>query len=180
MADPYLGEIRMFAGKYAPLDWHFCDGSLLSIKEYGALYSLMGTAWGGDGSSTFGLPDLRGRVPLGQGKAVSGTTYTLGQKAGTETVVLTEAEIPLHTHSFNATTADATTNEIGATVTYAKAHDGTLPYTMTTTTPAPTVVQFNAATVQESGGDQPHANVMPVIGVNYIICVLNGLYPQRN
>ena len=140
----------------------------------------MGTAWGGDGSSTFGLPDLRGRVPLGQGKAVSGTTYTLGQKAGTETVVLTEAEIPLHTHSFNATTADATTNEIGATVTYAKAHDGTLPYTMTTTTPAPTVVQFNAATVQESGGDQPHANVMPVIGVNYIICVLNGLYPQRN
>src|SRR2546430_10027020 len=102
MAQPYVGEIRMFAGYFAPAGWMFCEGQLLPISEYETLFNLIGTTYGGDGQSTFALPDLRGRVPLHQGSG-----FTLAENGGVETVTLTVAQIPSHSHAFLATNASA-------------------------------------------------------------------------
>ena len=176
--DYYLGEIRIFAGKYAPEDWNLCDGSTLSVSANEALFSLLGTSWGGDGVNNFQLPDLRGRLPVGQGQGTNLSNYTLGGKGGQDSVTLLPDNLPPHTHVFNATTANATTVTIGNTVTYAKPTDGLLPYVLTNATPAPAIVGFNGAAIAHSGGSQPHANVMPELALNYIICV-KGLYPEK-
>src|SRR5213075_1703642 len=98
MAQPYVGEIRMFAGNFAPAGWMFCDGQLLPISENETLFQLIGTTYGGDGESTFALPDLRGRIPIHQGTGTDGTTYTLAEAGGVESVTLTTNQIPSHTH----------------------------------------------------------------------------------
>src|SRR5439155_25768157 len=108
MAQPYVGEIRMFAGNFAPAGWMFCEGQLLPISEYDLLFNLIGTTYGGDGQSTFALPDLQGRVPVHQGRSRSGTTYLVGEASGVETVTLTKDQIPAHNHGFVATAATAT------------------------------------------------------------------------
>src|SRR5690242_21043268 len=109
MAQPYVGEIRMFAGNFAPAGWAFCEGQLLPISENQTLFQLIGTTYGGDGQSTFALPDLRGRVPIHQGTdSANGTSFAIGETGGVETVTLTTAQIPVHTHALAATNAAGT------------------------------------------------------------------------
>src|SRR3569623_1528496 len=134
--DNFLGEIRMFAGNYAPEDWHFCDGSTLQINQFDALYALLGTTYGGDGRVTFGLPDLRGRAPVHKGTGTGLPPVTLGQKGGSETVSLPAANLPPHTHPLNAVNAPATTNTPGNGMMLSTAPVSA--YITSTSTPLPT------------------------------------------
>jgi microcystin-dependent protein len=170
MAQPCVGEIRMFAGNYAPEGWAFCDGSLLSIAEQELLFTLIGTTYGGDGQETFALPDLRGRVPIHQGTGNGLQSYTLGEKGGTETVTLTTAQMPAHTHTAVADSAAGSQATPGGGVWAANA--AAKPYGSS----APSAA-MNAAAVASSGGGQPHENMLPFLGINYIIS-LSGIYPS--
>jgi microcystin-dependent protein len=184
--DPYLGEIRMFAGNFAPEDWHLCDGSMLSVSTYSTLFSLLGTTFGGDGRSTFGVPDLRGRIPIGQGTGTGLSPRVLGQTGGTETVTLTTAQLPAHGHTLNATTSDATASVPGPAAGLAKATNPSSTHTPLRYVPyaaAEKQLTLAALTIANaggntSGGTDPHANVMPSTVLSYIIS-LSGLYPQR-
>lgn len=169
MSDQYVGEIRMFAGNYAPEGWALCDGSTLQIAENEVLYTLLGTTYGGDGVSTFKLPDLRGRLVLHHGaNKETGTQYTLGQTGGTETVTLTEAQLPVHSHTPQAKSlsgdAPSPTNGFWA---------AGLPYSNA----EPNGV-MDAATVGSVGGNQAHDNVMPFLAVNFIIAMY-GIFPSQ-
>ena len=162
MSDPYIGEIRMFGGNFAPSGWLLCDGRSLSISQYDTLYNLIGTTYGGDGVNTFNLPDLRGRAPI----HVS-PQYPLAAMGGSETVSLTTAQMGMHTHTAYANTGDGSLNVPTGNV-WAKSvasFSGSSPDTaMAPTDPA--------------GSGQPHENMMPVVVVNYIIS-LAGIYPQQ-
>jgi microcystin-dependent protein len=169
MAEPYIGEIRMFGGTFAPVGWAFCDGSILQISENEALFQLIGTTYGGDGQQTFGLPDLRGRIPVHQG-AQGGPTFVLGQSGGVETVTLTGNQIPAHTHAFIGTTNQAgqtnpPTNLVGQ-------NPGNSIYIEDTAT-----VSLDPNSLLPAGGSQPHVNVQPFLCVAYIIA-LNGIFPS--
>ena len=180
MSDYYLGEIRMFAGTFAPQDWHLCDGSQLSINTYQSLYTLLGTAWGGDGKTTFGIPDLRGRVPLGQGAGTGLTARTLGQMGGTESEALTNIlYLPAHTHNvaITSTVADQITpsNALNLAQTVSPSTNY-LPPAKVPNPPLNRVLFSNAVEPVGAGGS--HNNMMQSFAVTFIICV-NGLYPQR-
>lgn len=173
MSNPYFGEIRLFAGNFAPLGWAFCHGQLLAIAENDALFNLIGTTYGGDGQQTFGLPDLRGRVPLHQGNGPGLSPRAIGQQAGTETVTLTATHLPAHSHSLVATSAPASAaagpaGGVLATAS-AKVYGSGAPST-------PMAATAIAAT---SGGGQPHQNMAPFLALNYIISLF-GLYPQQS
>lgn len=171
MAEPFIGEIRQFAGNYEPQGWVFCDGRLLPISEYEILFSLIGTTYGGDGQTTFAVPDFRGRAVVSQGQNLeTGTTYVIGQKAGTEEVTLTEQQLPSHTHGVQAVSAGA----VIADPTDAVWTKGTVSQ-YATNDPNQTM---NSANISRVGNSQPHENMMPYITVNYIIA-LNGIYPTR-
>jgi microcystin-dependent protein len=163
MSDPYVGEIRLFGGNYAPEDWHLCDGSLLSITQNEALFALIGTTYGGDGQNNFAVPDLRGRVPLHLS-----TALPLGAQTGSETVTLTQQQIPAHTHTANA--SDQSANS-ASPADHVWGASGTNPYQAT----APNAA-MSAGAVHATGGNQPHENMMPGLVVNYIIS-LNGIFP---
>jgi microcystin-dependent protein len=168
MAQPYVGEIRMFAGNFAPAGWMFCEGQLLPISEYETLFNLIGTTYGGDGQSTFALPDLRGRLPIHQGNG-----FTLAETGGAETITLTVNQIPVHSHpmlgSSNAATTADPTNNILSTAPLAT----TFPYG----TDAPlTSLAPNA--VSSIGGSQPHNNFQPYLCVDFIIS-LYGIFPSQ-
>lgn len=161
--EPFLGEIKMFGGTYAPQGWAKCDGALLQISEYQALYALIGTAYGGDGQTTFAVPDLRGRIPIHRNAA-----RPLGQRGGVEFVTLTAAQMPTHNHQAMAQTADGTeSNPEGAV--WAKSS-----LTMYANAAANGDMRAEATTV--SGGNQAHDNLMPFLCVNFIIA-LEGLWP---
>ena len=165
MSQPYVGEIRMFGGNFAPAGWMFCEGQLLPISEYETLFNLIGTTYGGDGQSTFAMPDLRGRIPLHQG-----TGFVLAQTGGQEEVTLTNQQIPQHNHAFlasgnNATTTNARNNVAAATPDYT-------PYIADNATQA-----FNAQAITSTGGSQPHNNFQPYLCVSFIIS-LYGIYPS--
>lgn len=164
--ESYVGEIRMFAGNYAPQGWALCNGQLLSIAEYDVLFALLGTTYGGDGQTTFGLPDLQGRAPL----HVS-TTYPLGSKGGTETVTLTANQMPMHTHVPNATTSTAEStdpsNKVWAKGTY-ESYAAVAPD-----------AAMSPASISAAGGSQPHENMMPSLAISYIIS-LYGIFPSSN
>lgn len=179
--DYYLGEIRIFAGNYAPQNWLLCQGQSLNIAEYQALYSLLGTLYGGNGVSTFNLPDLRGRIPVGQGTGPGLTARTLGQTGGSETVTLTSANLPAHSHAFNTLAAPATTGVLAAgngNQAFAQGASGAMTY-LKNTAPSPTATTLDAASYGSSGGGQAHNNMMPSMGLSFIIAVDGGLYPQR-
>lgn len=171
MSDPYVGEIRMFAGNFAPVDWAFCNGQMLPISENQALFTLIGATYGGDGTRTFALPDLRGRLPVHDGQGTGLTLRKLGQSFGSETVTLTVSQIPAHTHNLMGNSSDATSSSpsgavlAGATQVYAGGTPGLLPLADSTVSPV--------------GGSQPHDNVMPFFCMNFIICV-QGLFPERS
>ncbi len=166
MAQPYVGEIRMFAGNFAPAGWMFCEGQLLPISENETLFQLIGTTYGGDGQSTFALPDLRGRIPLHFGNG-----FILAETGGVETVTLTTAQVPAHTHPLIATTSIATnasaSNQVPAqTSTY----DGYL-------SGGPTNVPMAPQSVTSIGGSQPHNNFQPYLCVDFIISLF-GIFPS--
>lgn len=171
MAQPYVGEIRLFGGNFAPVGWAFCDGSLVSISENETLFNLIGTTYGGDGQETFGLPDLRGRVPVHQGN-LQGATYVMGQMAGVENVTLTTQQMPGHTHPLvasldNATQTPASGNVLAQVPTYT-------PYIQAN---ANTALSGNSVSL--AGGSQPHENMQPFLGINFIISLF-GIYPTQS
>jgi microcystin-dependent protein len=168
MADPYIGEIRMFGGNFAPVGWAFCNGQLLSISEYSVLYNLLGTTYGGDGVQTFGVPDLRGRLPIHQSSAMP-----IGQSAGVESVTLTVAQIPQHAHAFLAVPADAEGGSPSGTA-LAQGSSGPL-YAAANPDKAQTM---NAGVIGSSGGSQPHDNLQPFLCVSFILA-LEGVFPSQ-
>lgn len=173
--DSYLGEIRMFAGGYAPSNWALCDGSLLSITENAALYSLLGTAWGGDGQNNFALPDFRGRLAVGQGQGPGLTPRTLAQTGGFESAVLDQMQMPSHTHTLQASSGAATSTS-PAGLAYAATQGGYLGYLVGGASPV--TRPFNDQTIAPAGGSQPHSNLMPALAINFIICTA-GVFPVR-
>lgn len=181
MVDPYIGEIRVFAGNFAPVGWLICNGSLLPINQNEALYTLLGTTYGGDGVTTFALPNLQSRIPIGQGSGPGLTTRVLGQTGGVENVTLVESQIPVHTHTISASTATSGSVNGATSATYlgvaSSAQANPVAYL-----PNGTGVGTSALapqTISGTGGSQPHANIQPYIAVNYIIAT-NGQYPTQN
>ncbi len=166
---PYVGEIRMFAGNFAPAGWAFCQGQLLAISENDVLFQLIGTTYGGDGQSTFALPDLQGRFPLHMGTGPNGQSFVLGQSAGVEQVTLTTSQIPAHSHVPQANTANGSQNSPQNNV---WANSTNLPYSQN----APTAAMDPAA-VSSSGGSQPHDNMSPFLVINFIISLF-GIFPS--
>lgn len=176
MVDSYVGEIRPFAGDYAPQDWALCDGSLLQITDYQALYSLLGTTFGGDGSTNFALPNLKGRVPIGAGTGTGLTARALGQTGGSEMVALTPTNIPAHTHAFTVST-DAATQHSPANNMLANPAPR-LFYATTATAGSPSQVLNEDSINLSYGGDVAHENRMPTMAINYIISLM-GMYPEH-
>jgi microcystin-dependent protein len=173
MADAFVGEIRLFGGNFAPLNWAFCDGRLLLIGEYEALFNLIGTSYGGDGQTTFGLPDLRGRAPIHFGNG-----QILGQVGGAEEVALTGSQLPTHSHQVNAVSPAsetapslAPTNAVFGSPTSLQA--GTKQYAS-----APVTVALHPLTIGLDGGLLPHPNVQPYLCVSFIIALF-GVFPSQ-
>jgi len=170
MSTPYVGEIRMFGGNFAPSGWMFCEGQLLPISENEALFQLIGTTYGGDGQSTFQLPDLRGRVPLHQGNLSGGGTYTLGGTGGVETVTLTTSQIPSHTHAVQANPGGGSQPSPAG---------GVLAGGVAMYKSQAAEVAFNPASVHAGGGNQPHTNFQPYLCVAFIISLF-GVFPTQS
>jgi microcystin-dependent protein len=173
MSDPFLGEVRMFAGNFAPVGWQFCNGQLVSIAENDALFFLLGTTYGGDGVTTFGLPDLRGRTPIHQGSSGGLTPRVLGQMTGTEAVALTAAQLPSHFHPVRAVSAVGTQAGPGL-ASWAGASTGERQYS-----PGAPNATMAATCTSTAGGGLPHENMAPFQAVSFIIA-LNGIFPQQN
>ena len=167
MSQPFIGQIVLFAGNFAPRGWALCNGQLLPISQNTALFSILGTTYGGNGQTTFALPDLRGRVAVSSGQGPGLTPRSLGEMAGSETVTLTASQMPAHTHAVNATNNGQTTNRPQSAV---PAKGGTYSTASPDTT-------MNA--VGNAGGSQPHDNLPPYTTLNYIIA-LEGIFPSRN
>jgi microcystin-dependent protein len=169
MAQPYVGEIRMFAGNFAPAGWMFCEGQLLPISENETLFQLIGTTYGGDGESTFALPDLRGRIPIHQGNG-----FILAETGGAEEITLTIQQTPAHSHAFLGTLNQGTLNQPNNSLL------AQLPtqnaYAYGTDNP---LTPLNANSVTPVGGSQPHTNFQPYLCINFIISLF-GIFPQQS
>ncbi|MDB3906153.1 tail fiber protein [Crocinitomicaceae bacterium] len=179
--DPYLAEIMPFAGNFAVRGWAKCDGQLLSISANSALFSLLGTIYGGDGRTTFALPDMRGRVSMHPGNGPGLSSYRLGQKGGVEHVTLTSAQMPSHSHTIAVSNADST--QAVATSGSSIATPGEpagrgITQTFGYANSAPNTA-LNSGTAVNTGGGQQHENRQPFLCVNYIIC-MQGIFPSRN
>jgi len=172
MSEPFVGEIRMFAGNFAPRGWAFCDGQLLAVSQNDALFSLLETIYGGDGRTTFGLPDLRGRIPIHAGTGPGLSPRRLGAKLGAETVTLTVNQLPSHTHTLQGS----------ATVANKAEPTGRVPGTSSTfdfyQSGAP-VDNMASTAVSNVGGSRSHTNLMPYLCIHFIIALV-GIYPSRH
>jgi Microcystin-dependent protein len=166
MAQPYVGEIRMFGGNFAPAGWMFCEGQLLPISEYETLFNLIGTTYGGDGQSTFALPDLRGRLPIHFGNG-----FTLGETGGVEEVTLTASQIPAHSHP--ALVSSDAGNSSSTGVVLASGQEK-----LVFSNDATALVTASSASIGSVGGSQPHNNFMPYLCVDYIISLF-GIFPSQ-
>ena len=171
MSEPFAGEIRMFAGNFAPRGWAFCDGQLLAVSQNDALFSLFGTIYGGDGRTTFGLPDLRGRIPIHAGTGPGLSPRRLGERIGTETETITVNQLPSHTHNWQASTdlanVRATANNVlGQSV----------PDIYTTRR---SLLNLASGTVSNVGGSRSHTNLMPFLCVQFIVALF-GIYPSKS
>lgn len=169
MSEPYIGDIRLFGGNFAPVGWAFCDGSLLPISEYDPLFALIGTNYGGDGMVTFALPDLRGRAPIHQGTGPGLSPRPIGSSAGSETVVLTAQQMPAHTHVPTAGATPTSTSPAGATWS---------AQTTAAFAPGAASVPMHPEAIGPAGGSQPHDNMPPFAVANYIIALV-GVFPSR-
>ena len=171
MGQPYVGEIRMFAGNFAPVGWMFCDGQSLPISENETLFQRIGTTYGGDGESTFNLPNLQSRIPIHMGTGPSGVTYQLAEMAGTEQETLTVQQIPSHTHQLLATTNTSTSpNPAGNVMGKSTQIDAFIN--------AQAGDAMNPQAITPAGGSQPHENCQPFLCVNFIISLF-GLFPSQ-
>lgn len=174
MSEPFIGEINMFAGNFAPRGWALCEGQSLPISQNQALFSLLGTTYGGDGRTTFNLPDLRGRVAIQQGFGPGLTPRTLGQKGGSEDITLTVANLPSHTHAANCVAPGGNSND--AVANFWADDVGTASGTYHS---GPFTNQMNANAIGNAGQGQAHKHLQPYLGVNYIIALV-GVFPSRN
>ena len=173
MSNPFLGEIRMVGFTFAPRGWAMCNGQLLPITQNAALFALLGTTYGGNGTTSFALPDLRSRVPLHLGQGLGLSNYVQGEMTGTETVTLLSTQIPAHNHLVNCSNAGGTQaspvinypaiESTGTSLNYANAPNATM----------------NAAALTNFGGSQPHSNIQPILCINFIIALV-GIFPSRN
>jgi microcystin-dependent protein len=177
VADPFIGEIRLFAGNFAPAGWAFCAGQIVAISGNEALYQLIGTTYGGNGQSNFALPNLQSRVPVHAGTG-AGSSYSLGQTGGVETVSLTVQQMPSHNHTLGASTTGQTlapaTNTLLGAATAPGQPGSTYVYRA-----APENATLNPSTILNSGSSQPHTNIQPYVAVNYIIA-LYGRFPTQS
>ena len=170
MASPYIGEIRMFGGSFAPAGWAFCNGQLLPISENEALFILLGTTYGGDGETTFALPNLQSRIPLHMGQGPGLSSYTIGEQGGAEEVTLTVNQTPTHTHTPLASNTGGSDSPAGS---YWGDTALGKPYAA-----APPAVLMNPGTISPTGGSQPHDNMLPFLCVSYIISLF-GIFPTQ-
>ena len=173
MADPFLAEIRIFPFNFPPTGWGFCDGQILPISQNTALFSLLGTTYGGDGKSTFALPNLQDRAAMHPGQGPGLSLYDLGQMDGSETVTLLQSEIPAHTHPMSASNQPA---EDASPANEALAR--TVGASLYQTNTAANVVQYAPQAVSPAGGDLPHNNLQPYLTMNFSIA-LQGVFPPR-
>ncbi len=173
MSEPFVGEIRMFAGNFAPRGWAFCDGQLLAVSQNDALFSLLGTVYGGDGRTTFGLPDVRGRIPIHAGHGPGLSERRLGSKGGAENVTLTVNQLPSHHHNWEVSNTDAVNltpennayaNTLNADVYQESPND---------------LENMNTNAVGNTGGSRSHTNLMPFLCIHFIIALV-GIYPSRH
>jgi microcystin-dependent protein len=172
VANPYLGEIRIFAFNFAPVGWIQCSGQLLPISQYTALFSLLGTFYGGNGTSNFALPNLQSRIRLGMGAGTGLSTYSIGQTGGTETVTLTAAQMPEHSHPVHAAGTEATTDAaVGHLLAKSKTHVYAKP---SASTPL-----MNSAMIADAGDGEPHNNIQPYLALNFCIAY-EGIFPSRS
>ena len=172
MSEPFVGEIRMFAGNFAPRGWAFCDGQLLAVSQNDALFSLLGTIYGGDGRTTFGLPDMRGRLPIHAGTGPGLSPRRLGAKGGAESVTLTVNQMPSHTHTPQAA------NEIADDFAPAGKTVGNTTFDLYIEGTTPNVSMSSSA-VTDTGGSRSHTNEMPYLCIHFIIALV-GIYPSRH
>ena len=172
MADPFVAEIRIFPFNFAPKGWAFCDGQLLPLSQNTALFSLLGTTYGGDGKSTFGLPDLQGNAAIDAGQGPGLSLYDLGQTGGSETVTLLESEIPAHAHAMQANTNPANLAAPSPARCFARSAPDAAYKTTNTTTP------MSDQMLAPAGGDQPHNNMMPYLTLNFCLA-MQGVFPPR-
>ena len=176
MADPFVAEIRIFPFNFAPKGWAFCDGQILPISQNTALFSLLGTVYGGDGKSTFALPDLQGSVPMHPGQGQGLSLYDLGQIGGTETVTLLQSEIPIHVHTVGMANSGNGDNVSPVGNTWAGVPSGRgflLSYHS-----GPPTAKMLATLILPAGGDLPHTNMQPYLTLNFCIA-LQGVFPAR-
>ena len=171
MGEPYVGEIRMFAGNFAPVGWMLCEGTPLAISENEVLFQLIGTTYGGDGEETFNLPNLASRIPIHMGTGPDGTTYQIGEMDGSEEVTLSTQQIPSHNHAFLASAVTATTRDPVPNFSTARAAGDAFVQNLS-------AVQLVNTAVVPIGGNQPHENTQPFLCINFIIA-LYGVYPSQ-
>jgi microcystin-dependent protein len=200
--DTFIGQIIMFAGNFAPRDWAFCDGELLPISQNQSLYSILGTTYGGDGRTTFGLPDFRGRVPIGQGQGNGLTSRRMGEQIGIEDITLSTAQMPIHSHAAKTTISGSSvtaklkaSSEVGTTnvplnnylakpsnigLQSINMYDSSADIEMASDAIEIDLSAVTAnTTTDDTGGNSAHNNIQPSLVMNYIIC-MNGVYPPRN
>lgn len=172
MSNPFVGEIRMFGGNFAPAGWMFCQGQTLPISENETLFNLIGTTYGGDGQETFNLPDLQGRAPMHAGTGSSGTTYVLGEKSGVEQVTLTVQQLPIHSHPLICTNGAATDpnpqNDLMAEQLAVSAYQSQAA-----------AAGMAAQAISPAGASQPHENMQPFLAISFIISLF-GIFPSPN
>lgn len=182
MTNVYIGQITGFGGNFAPRMYAFCNGQTLNIAQNTALFSLLGTYYGGNGTTTFQLPNLQSRLPIHMGQGAGLSPYVIGQSGGAPNVTITSQTLPAHTHILVATTNQATTNTIGNTVLPGQPTAGNPPYFYTVPVngqPAPTPEVLAPGVCGMTGGSQPHSNLMPSLCISFLIA-LQGIYPSRN
>jgi len=175
MSEPFTAEIRIFAGNFAPRGWAFCNGQLLPVAQNTALFSLIGTTYGGDGRSTTALPNLQGRAPMHPGRGPGLTARRLGQRGGVESVTLTEAQMPNHTHTLRASEEEGDRRSPAANRSLAEAVGGS-PYQADSSS---NLVDMDSRSLPDAGGSQAHNNMQPYLTMSFIIALV-GLYPSRS
>jgi microcystin-dependent protein len=173
MAQPFIGEIRMFCGNFAPVNWAFCNGAAVAINENEALFQLIGTTYGGDGQNTFALPNLQSRIPIHQGTDSTGMTYVIGAVGGAETVTLTPAQMPIHTHVPQAATGAAGTSSDSPQNNYWSGWTGGQFSNQ------PVSANMSGTAIGPAGSSQPHDNMPPFLVINFIIA-LYGIFPSQS
>jgi len=178
--DQYLGEIRMVGWNFAPNGWALCNGQLLSISQYAALFSLMGTYYGGDGIQTFALPNLQSRVPIHQGAGLGLSTYVMGQTGGVENVTLLSTQMPQHNHLVGVSNqAGSVADPTNAILAQGNSGSGRAPVPVTDYVTSAATGTLAPTAISMAGGNQPHANIQPYLCINFIIA-LTGIFPSRS